>query len=63
MKHIPNRDITGHCDEGECRDLVKEGEEKRQKDISSVKYSGSSTRSMKPAYKRNENPGFYGGHV
>lgn len=64
MNKIPNRDITGRCDEGECRNLVREGEEKRQKEISTEKYSGSTTPSMKHhAHTRNENPGFLGGHV
>ena len=29
-KKMPNRDLTGKCDEGECRDRVKEGEKERQ---------------------------------
>jgi hypothetical protein len=27
---IPNRDVKGKCDEGECRDRVEEGREERQ---------------------------------
>jgi len=30
MAEIPKRDITGDCDEGECRDRVKEGEKQWQ---------------------------------
>ncbi len=32
MKNIPSRDISGIC-KGECKNLVREGEEKRQDDI------------------------------
>lgn len=62
MKHIPSRDISGKC-EGECRNLVREGEVKRQKEISSHAYSGGSSPSVSWANKRNEQPGFFGGHV
>lgn len=63
MAHIPSRDITGHC-EGECRNLVHEGEVKRQSEINSVEYSiGSSSPSVSHANSRNEAPGFLGGHV
>ncbi|MCF6247914.1 MAG: hypothetical protein L3J69_11190 [Desulfobacula sp.] len=62
MKHIPSRDITGFC-EGECKNLVREGKEKRQKEISSRSYSASSCPSVPWANNRTEQPGFYGGHV
>ena len=29
MSHIPERDVSDHC-EGECRDRVHEGEDERQ---------------------------------
>ena len=63
MKNIPTRDITGKC-EGECRDLVREGEEKRQSEIkaSDLDYSPSSS-SVPGAFSRNEAPGSMGGHV
>lgn len=63
MAHLPSRDISGHC-EGECRDLVHEGEVRRQQEISSVDYSmdGASPRASW-ASSRNEAPGFLGGHV
>ena len=63
MKNIPSRDITGKC-EGECRDVVREGEEKRQSEInaSDQKYAGSSS-SVARAFSRNKAPGFLGGHV
>jgi len=38
MKKMPSRDTTGKC-RGECRDRVKEGEKKRQKNIGSEPYS------------------------
>ncbi len=62
MKHIPSRDITGKC-EGECRNLVREGETRRQKEISAHSYSGGSSPSVPWAENRNEQPGFFGGHV
>ncbi|CCK81930.1 MULTISPECIES: hypothetical protein [Desulfobacula] len=63
MKNMPSRDITGKCKEGECRNLVREGEEKRQKELKAYAYSGGSTKSVPWAKSRNEAPGFYGGHV
>jgi hypothetical protein len=62
MKHIPSRDITGHC-EGDCRNLVREGEENRQRKINGHAYSGGSSPSVPWANSRNEQPGFLGGHV
>lgn len=62
MKNIPSRDITGHC-EGECKDLVYESELKRQDEISQYAYTGESTPEVPWAKTRNEQPGFYGGHV
>lgn len=62
MKHIPSRDITGIC-KGECRNLVREGEEKRQKEINVHSYSGGSSPRVSWASSRSEQPGVYGGHV
>jgi len=62
MKHIPSRDLTGKC-EGECRNLVREGEEKRQEEIKLHEYSTTSSPRASWANARNEAPGFYGGHV
>lgn len=62
MTYIPSRDITGTC-VGECRNLVREGELKRQKEISSHEYSAESSPSVPWAHNRTEQPGFYGGHV
>lgn len=62
MKHIPSRDITGKC-EGECRDLVRESEERSQKELNTKEYSGGSSPSVPWAKSRNEQPGFLGGHV
>lgn len=64
MVHIPSRDITGHCDEGECRNIVREAEEKRQAELASVEYSiKDSTPSLSGSFSRNEPSGFLGGHV
>ncbi len=62
MKFMPSRDITGFCD-GECKDLVREGEKKRQKEINFYAYSAKSSPSVPWANERNESPGFFGGHV
>lgn len=63
MTEFPSRDITGKC-EGECKNIVFEADEKRQKEIdaSSVEYSGSSP-SVPWGKDRDEAPGFLGGHV
>jgi len=60
---MPMRDITGEC-EGECRNRVREGELRRQKEInlSAVEEIGAFP-SVKGAFTRNEPPGFLGGHV
>lgn len=63
MASIPSRDINGRC-EGECRDLVREGEESRQESIASVSDSfQEAVPSVSWAGSRNEAPGFLGGHV
>lgn len=63
MTDILRRDITGEC-EGECRDLVREGEEERQNEINT---SGVETPDEFPdahwARSRTEQPGVWGGHV
>ncbi|MDY0219596.1 MAG: hypothetical protein RBR67_00460 [Desulfobacterium sp.] len=57
------RDITGKC-EGECENIVRQAEERRQGEINSsgVSYSGPS-KSVPWARSRNEQPGVWGGHV
>ena len=63
MEDILRRDITGDC-EGECRDRVREGEEKRQDDISATNIE--TPESYPDAHwsrSRNEQPGVWGGHV
>ncbi|WDP90528.1 MAG: hypothetical protein HUN04_12845 [Desulfobacter sp.] len=63
MSSIPSRDISGTCD-GECRNLVREGEESRQACIESVAYSiEEAVPSVSWASSRNVAPGFFGGHV
>ena len=61
---MPERDITGKCVEGECRDRVKEGEEERQ---ATVERSGVDAPEDFPkapgAEKRDNPPGELGGHV
>jgi len=63
MKNILKRDITGKC-VGECRDIVREAEEKRQAEIDRLAVeSPESYPSMPNAFSRNEPPGVWGGHV
>ncbi len=64
MKKIPSRDITGHCEEGECRNIIREADEKRQAELSAEPYSNSGPSLSVPwAKSRNEAPGYLGGHV
>jgi hypothetical protein len=62
MKKMPSRDTSGHC-EGDCRNIVRDGEESRQKKINRYEYSHKSSVSPSWARNRTEQPGFYGGHV
>ena len=63
MKNILKRDITGEC-VGECRDIVREAEEKRQAEIDRMAVeSPESYPSVPGAFSRSEAPGFWGGHV
>lgn len=62
MSDFISRDITGKC-EGECRDLVRDGEERRQLIINGQPYSGGTSPSTPWANSRSEQPGFFGGHV
>ena len=63
MTDILKRDITGEC-EGECRDLVREGEEERQDEIlASDVETPEEYPNAKWAKSRNEQPGVWGGHV
>jgi hypothetical protein len=63
MTDMPKRDITGEC-EGECRDLVREGEEERQDEIiASALETPEEYPNAKWAKSRNEQPGVWGGHV
>jgi hypothetical protein len=65
MSEIPKRDITGKCDEGECRDRVFEGEVERQSEIdtTSQKYSSPAEKSPTWTERRNDPPGAMGGRV
>ena len=64
MDDILERDITGKCDD--CEDRVKEGEEKRQKEIDAAtsKVENPQVFPEAPgARSRNEPPGALGGKV
>lgn len=61
---MPKRDITGNCDEGECRDRVKEGEKDRQEDLQKENVKSPEEYPNAPdAEKRDNPPGEMGGHV
>jgi hypothetical protein len=61
---MPKRDITGECDEGECRDRVKEGEKGRQEDLQKENVESTEEYPKAPgAEKRDNPPGEMGGHV
>jgi hypothetical protein len=62
MNHIPERDITGKC-EGECKNLVRESEEKCQEELKAYSYTGSPSPSVPWANSRSDQPGIYGGHI
>lgn len=63
MTDTLRRDITGEC-EGECRDLVREGEEERQDEILASDVEAPESYPDAPwARSRNEQPGVFGGHV
>lgn len=63
MNDILKRDIIGGC-EGECRNLVREGEENRQNEIEASGFEApESFPDATWAASRNEQPGVYGGHV
>ena len=63
MNKIPLRDINGKC-EGECRNLVREAEEKFQREIdASGIESREFSRDVPWASSRNAPPGYLGGHV
>ena len=64
MSNIPNRDITGNCDEGECRNLVREAEERNQKELEASGVESPDSFPNAPGAKsRNDQPGWLGGHV
>jgi hypothetical protein len=62
MSEMPERDISGKCDD--CEDLVKKGEKERQK---RVEESGVKSPKEYPdapgAKSRNASPGSMGGKV
>lgn len=60
---IPERDITGNC-QGECRDRVNEGEQKRQAALAKEDVRAPESYPNAPgARSRNNPPGELGGHV
>jgi hypothetical protein len=64
MAEIPKRDITGDCDEGECRDRVKEGEKQRQEEVNQMDVEAPEDYPTPPGAKdRNDPPGGMGGKV
>ncbi|MDA8141811.1 MAG: hypothetical protein M0036_24460 [Desulfobacteraceae bacterium] len=63
MKRMPTRDTSGKC-VGECKDIVRPADKRRQKEINSLKVeSPADYPSVAGAFDRNEPPGYLGGHV
>jgi hypothetical protein len=63
MQDILRRDITGEC-VGECKNTVREAEEKRQREIDAQDIeSADAFPKVEHAFSRNAPPGFLGGHV
>lgn len=61
---MPKRDVTGECDEGECRDRVVEGREERQKELEKEKLETPESYPEAPgAGQRDNPPGSMGGKV
>ena len=64
MEGILDRDRTGFCTEGDCRDRAFEGELDRQAQINASGFeSEEEFPNVSGAWSRNEAPGFLGGHV
>lgn len=64
MSEILERDKTGKCDEGECKDRVKESEEERQKEMKKKDVESPEDYPNAPGAKsRNAPPGSMGGKV
>ncbi len=64
MSKIPSRDITGHCDEGECRDRVSEAAHERQENhIKGKHYSSPNPNRPEHTKDRDEQPAVWGGRV
>lgn len=63
-EEMPKRDLTGKCDEGDCRDRVEEGKKERQSELENKDVESPETYPKAPgAGKRNNPPGDMGGHV
>lgn len=62
MSEIPERDISGKCDD--CEDLVKKGEKERQKKVEESGVESPEEYPEAPGAKsRNAPPGSMGGHI
>ena len=64
MKKVLDRDRTGKCEEGECKDRVRGSEEEQQKKIKTSDVESPEDYPNAPgAKKRKAPPGVWGGHV
>jgi len=62
LSEIPERDISGKCDD--CEDLVKKGEKERQKKVEESGVESPEEYPEAPGAKsRNAPPGSMGGHI
>ena len=63
MKGILKRDSNGEC-VGECSDIVRDAERKRQAEIDAAGVASPGAYPHLPyALTRSEPPGFLGGHI
>jgi hypothetical protein len=53
---MPQRDVTGKCDEGECRDRVGEGEEERQIELKKAGVKAPPSYPNVPDAEKQDNP-------
>ncbi len=55
-KEMPKRDVTGKCEEGECRDRVEEGEVERQIEVKKAGVKAPPNYPNVPGAEKQVNP-------
>ena len=54
--NVLKRDVTGKCEEGECRDLVTEGNKKRQAEMEKEGVKAPESYPKVPGAEKYDNP-------